>query len=142
MPPETFTLSWDVMHRDARALARLVAAKGRFSTIVAVTRGGLVPAAIIATQLDIKRVETLCVASYDGRIQGGIEVIKGLEGDGTDWLVIDDLVDSGVTAQAIRAMLPQAHFATLYAKPKGRPLVDTFVSEIPQHVWVIFPWEV
>jgi len=38
-------------------------------------------------------------------------------------------------------MLPQAHFATLYAKPAGRALVQTFVREIDQDVWIDFPWD-
>ena len=39
-------------------------------------------------------------------------------------------------------MLPKAHFATIYAKPAGRPLVDTFVTEVSQDTWILFPWDV
>ena len=38
-------------------------------------------------------------------------------------------------------MMPKAHFATVYAKPKGRPLVDTFVTEVSQDTWIYFPWD-
>ena len=38
-------------------------------------------------------------------------------------------------------MLPKAHFATVYAKPLGRPLVDTFVTEVSQDTWIYFPWD-
>jgi xanthine phosphoribosyltransferase len=64
-----------------------------------------------------------------------------VEGDGKDWLIIDDLVDTGKTAAVIRKMLPRAHFATVYAKPQGKPLVDTFVTEVSQDTWVLFPWD-
>ena len=62
-------------------------------------------------------------------------------GDGTGLLVIDDLVDTGKTARIVRDMLPKAHFATVYAKPLGRPLVDTFITEVSQDTWIYFPWD-
>ena len=56
-------------------------------------------------------------------------------------LIVDDLVDTGATAKAVRAMLPKAHFATVYAKPEGRPMVDTFVTEVSQDTWIYLPWD-
>jgi adenine/guanine phosphoribosyltransferase-like PRPP-binding protein len=124
-------------------LARRLAALGPFRRIVAVTRGGLVPAALVARELDIRLIDTVCVANYDDRARepGKIVVLKALEGDGADCLLIDDLVDTGETAQVVRNLLPKAHFATLYAKPAGRPLVDTFITEVSQDTWIVFPWE-
>jgi adenine/guanine phosphoribosyltransferase-like PRPP-binding protein len=110
---------------------------------VAVTRGGLVPAAIVARELDIRLIDTVCIASYadDERAPGRIVVFKSISGDGEGLLIIDDLVDTGETARAVRDMLPKAHFATVYAKPAGRPLVGTFVTEVSQDTWIAFPWE-
>ncbi len=109
--------------------------------IVAITRGGLVPAAIIARELDIHIVDTICISSYDWKDQGGIEILKNVEGDGDGWLLIDDLVDTGKTAKVARDMGPRAHFATVYAKPAGRPIVDTFITEVSQDTWILFPWD-
>ncbi len=39
-------------------------------------------------------------------------------------------------------MLPKAHFATVYAKPAGRPLVDTYITEVSQDTWILFPWDI
>ena len=44
--------------------------------------------------------------------------------------------------QAVRQLLPKAYFATLYAKPAGRPIVDTFVKEFKQTKWIHFPWDI
>ena len=55
--------------------------------------------------------------------------------------MIDDLVDTGATAKEARKVLPKAHFATIYAKPSGRPFVDTFISEVSQETWIFFPWD-
>ena len=145
---KAFPVSWDQFHRDTRALTWRLSGVGPFEAIVCITRGGLVPAAIVARELDIRLIETVCIASYhDYKTQGGLEVLKGIAsnvvklGDGTGVLVIDDLVDTGKTAKMVRDMLPNAHFATVYAKPLGRPMVDTFVTEVSQDTWIYFPWD-
>ena len=141
-----FYVSWDEMHRDTRALAwRLLDMHNTtpFKGIIAVTRGGLVPAAIIARELEIRVIDTIGAASYDNKDQGSLKILKDTMdvGDGAGWLIIDDLVDTGKTARAIRDRMPSAHFATVYAKPEGRPLVDTFVTEVSQDTWIYFPWD-
>ena len=147
-PDKAFPVSWDQFHRDARALAwRLASANGNWRAIVCITRGGLVPAAIVARELDIRLIETVCVASYhEYSEQGELQVLKEitpelLENEGKDVLIIDDLTDTGKTTAVVRAMMPQAHFAAVYAKPKGRPLVDTFITEVSQDTWIYFPWD-
>jgi xanthine phosphoribosyltransferase len=138
----TFPVSWEQLHRDSRALAWRLLGNNYFNGIIAITRGGMVPAAIIARELDIRLVDTVCVSSYDWQDhKGEVEVLKSLDMDGDGWLLIDDLVDTGKTARTVRDMLPKAHFATVYAKPQGRPLVDTFITEVSQDTWILFPWD-
>jgi xanthine phosphoribosyltransferase len=140
-----FPVSWSELHRDARALAWRLTDLGPFKGLVAITRGGLVPAAIIARELNLHLIDTVCCSTYDRMERGArVELLKGSvaeheQGDG--WLIVDDLVDTGVTAKAVRAMLPRAHFATVYAKPAGRPAVDTFITEVSQDTWILFPWD-
>lgn len=139
-----FPVSWEELHRNGRALAWRLADIGEIKGIIAVTRGGLVPAAIIARELDVRNIETVCIAAYrDDKSVGEVNIIKGLDipDNGEGWLVVDDLVDSGITAKYVREMVPEAHFATIYAKPKGRPRVDTFITEVSQDTWILFPWD-
>ena len=140
---KAFPVSWEELHRTSKALAWRLLELGPFEGLVAVTRGGLVPAAIVARELEIRLIDTACVASYQGQERGQVEILKkaSLAGDGKGWLIVDDLVDTGETSRAFRALLPQAHFATVYAKPAGRPLVDTFVTEVSQDTWIFFPWD-
>lgn len=144
---KAFHVSWDQFHRDARALAWRLSGAERFSSIVAITRGGLVPAAIVARELDLRIIDTFCVASYVGEtVQGDLRVLKTpspdvSRGAGEGVLVIDDLVDTGATVKIVREALPKAHVATVYAKPLGRPLVDTFITEVSQDTWIYFPWD-
>jgi xanthine phosphoribosyltransferase len=139
---KTFPVSWDELHRHSRALAWRLLELAPWKGIIAVTRGGLVPAAIVARELDIRLVDTICIASYDERKQGNAVILKPVAGDGEGWLIVDDLVDTGSTARIVRDMLPKAHFATVYAKPAGRPLVDTYITEVSQDTWILFPWDI
>jgi xanthine phosphoribosyltransferase len=144
---KSFPVSWDQFHRDARALAWRLSSAGPFTAVVAITRGGLVPAAIVARELGIRVIESVCVASYDYDKQGEIQVLKPVSqaiigtDKGAGVLIVDDLVDTGATAKVVREMMPKAHFATVYAKPQGRPLVDTFVTEVSQDTWIYLPWD-
>ncbi|MBP9182378.1 MAG: xanthine phosphoribosyltransferase [Fuscovulum sp.] len=150
-----FHVSWDQIHRDARALAWRLDGKGpeeggAWRAVVGITRGGLVPAMIVSRELDIRVVDTISVKSYhsgggkaDQRREA--QVIKSpdaaLMGDGTGILIVDDLVDSGKTLELIRNLYPKAHFATVYAKPHGKPQVDSYITEVSQDTWIFFPWD-
>ena len=146
---KSFPVTWDQFHRDSRALAWRLQSLGPFDALVAITRGGLVPAALVARELEIRLIDTICVTSYEAgegntaaQVQGSINVLKGVPGDGEGYLLIDDLVDTGKTAKVVRQLLPKAYFATLYAKPSGRPVVDTCVKEFKQNKWIHFPWDI
>lgn len=149
MPEKAFPVSWDMFHRDARALAWRLSGAGPFNAVVAITRGGLVPAAIVARELGIRVIDTVCIASYNHTTATDLKLLKGVaedvrklgNGRGKGTLIVDDLVDTGKTARIVRDLLPEAHFATVYAKPMGRPLVDTFITEVSQDTWIFFPWD-
>ena len=145
---KAFPVTWDQFHRDARALAWRISGMGvEWRACVCITRGGLVPTAIICRELGIRMIETLAIASYhDYDAQGALQVIKSVSEDirrdgGKDVLVVDDLTDTGKTARAAREILPDAHYAAVYAKPEGKPLVDSFVTEVSQDTWIYFPWD-
>ena len=147
---DEIVISWPELHRDARYLSQQLHDLGTWKGIVAVTRGGLVPAALIARELEIRLIDTVCVSSYGAaggggaeQQQSGVQVLKrSVSGDGDGFLLIDDLVDTGKTAQVVRQLLPKAYFATLYAKPAGRPFVDACVKEFKQKKWIYFPWDI
>lgn len=138
-------IAWELFHRDTRLLAHKLMGRKDWKGIVAITRGGLIPSSIIAHELELRLVDCLCIISYDDRVQGEIRVEKTVQkdvvGDGEGWLIIDDLVDSGVTARKAKAILPQGHMATVYAKPHGEPCVDTYAVAVPQDMWLLFPWD-
>jgi xanthine phosphoribosyltransferase len=145
-----FHISWDQLHRDARALAWRLDGQGpdegAWRAVVAITRGGMAPAMIVARELDIRIVDTVSVKSYHNQERGEAVILKApsdeiMGDDGEGVLIVDDLVDSGKTLELVRKTYPKAHFATVYAKPQGRPQVDSFITEVSQDTWIFFPWD-
>ncbi len=137
-----FPVSWDQLHRDTKALSWRLHDLGKsWKGVVAVTRGGLVPAAVIARELGIHYIDTVSITSYKFKEQGEMNILKKIDDSGEDLLIIDDLVDTGATAKVVKNMLPNAYFATVYAKPAGKPLVDLYVTEVSQDTWILFPWD-
>jgi len=141
MTTNLYHLSWDELHRDTRALAHQLLGKP-WRGVIGIARGGLVPATILARELDIRLVDSLCIASYDHTRQGEAAILKGVDGDGDGFLLVDDLVDTGTTARIAREMLPKAVFVAIYAKPSGKPMADHIAREFPQSTWIHFPWDV
>jgi len=136
-------VSWEEFHQTVKALALTIKDIKPWKGIVAVTRGGLVPASILARELDVRLIDTLCISSYCDKenSQHTHEILKDLSFSGDDWLVVDDLVDTGATMRLLRQRLPKAYYATVYAKPAGQAAVDTFVEPLSQETWIVFPWE-
>lgn len=127
---EKYVVTWDMLQIHARKLAARLMPSEQWKGIIAVSRGGLVPGALLARELGIRHVDTVCISSYDHDNQRELKVLKRAEGDGEGFIVIDDLVDTGGTAVAIREMYPKAHFVTIFAKPAGRPwlMITSLIS--------------
>lgn len=144
-----YPVTWEELHRNGKALAWRLLEKGPWKGLVAITRGGLVPAAIVARELGVRMIETVSVIGYDyddadPNRSEEVVVIKDASnvGDGEGWLVVDDLSDTGRTLNMLKDKFPKAHYATIYVKPQGRPMVDTFITEVSQDTWIYFPWDI
>lgn len=142
--PEILNLSWDDIYNDADLLVKKLGNPDQWKGIIAITRGGMIPACLVAEKTGIRTLDTLSVSSYTHDNQSQLDILKptGVTDDGEGWLVIDDLSDTGNTFRAIRNMLPKAYFATLHVKPAGRDAVDCWVKDYDQSCWIVYPWEV
>ncbi|MGJ4953007.1 xanthine phosphoribosyltransferase [Bradyrhizobium sp. HKCCYLS20291] len=142
-------MSWDQLHRDCRALASRLQRAGPFYAIVTTSNGGLVVAAIVARELNIQTIETLCMSSQGEsgpeeepkilkKVADEVAAIAGGAGQGV--LIIDDVATNS-TVEVVRSMLPKAHVAAVYTRPISRSLVDTFITEVSTHSSIYLPWE-
>ncbi|WP_097032605.1 xanthine phosphoribosyltransferase [Sodalis endosymbiont of Henestaris halophilus] len=138
---EKYVVTWDMLQIHARTMVKRLLPAEQWKGIIAVSRGGLVPSALIARELNIRYVDTVCVSSYDHDNHRDLNVLKPAIKAAEGFIVVDDLVDTGSTVKTIREMYPKAHFVAIFAKPAGRPLVDDYIIDIPQNTWIEQPWD-
>jgi xanthine phosphoribosyltransferase len=142
--PVDLPVSWNEIHILSKAVSTQLRDSGKkWDRLIAVTRGGMVPACLVARELDIRVIDTVSVKSYDHQTQSEAKVLKMPEdiGTGKNCLIVDDLSDTGNTFKALRALLPDATYACLYAKPSGKPFTDFWARETTQDTWIYLPWE-
>lgn len=143
--PEAAYIDWNSFHEDTRGLAKILENEGPFHGVIAITRGGLFPAGLLAYEMDLRVIETIGLQSYrDDKSVSQIEEIKQVLtpfGDGEGILIVDDLVDSGNTAAYVKKLYPKAKVAVVYAKPRGMWAADYFFKEFSDETWVYFPWD-
>lgn len=142
--PTDYPVSWFDIHNTSITLSKKLADTGKkWDRIIAVTRGGMIPACLVACNLDIRVIDTVSVKSYDFQNQSNGEILKLPVdvGTGKNCLIIDDLTDTGNTFKLLRKILPDASYACLYAKPEGKDQTDYFVTETKQDEWIFFPWD-
>ena len=146
-----FHVSWDQIHRDSRAPG-LAARQARSRRGRLLARGGRHHPRRHGAGDDRRprarhpHVDTISVSSYDWQKQADAEVLKAPSAEvmGTTapaFSMVDDLVDTGKTLELVRRLYPKAHFATVYAKPQGRSMVDSYITEVSQDTWIFFPWD-
>lgn len=136
-------VSWDEIQFLCRRLAeRIHTEHPQLNRILAITRGGVFPAGILARELNIRLIETVGIGSYNEQDRGGVSLLKPFSQDFTeDVLVVDDLADTGNTLKMLKKMLVRPVVATLFVKPEGAGLVDFYAEDVPQATWVRFPWD-
>ncbi len=142
--PIDLPVSWNEIHILSKKLCEKLRQSGKtWDRLVAVTRGGMVPACLVARELNIRVIDTVSVKSYDHQSQSAAEVLKMPEniGTGKNCLIIDDLSDTGNTFKALRQLLPDATYACLHVKPQGKPQTDYYAVEVTQDTWIFLPWE-
>jgi len=140
-----YNISWEKFHNDVKELAKIIKDKNiKFDKLVAVARGGYLPAGILAYELEARDVESISVQTYDGEVQRDqkeAKVVTHLEGDGENCLIIDDLVDTGGTIKLLKARFPKATFASVYVKEQSKDIIDLYTSITPSDKWIMFPWD-
>lgn len=113
-------------------------------SIIGLSRGGLVPSIIMSNMLNIRRVYSIGIMSYDGEEKKELQIyqIPALENI-HKILLIDDISDSGDSFNQIRDMLPgkEVRTASLFVKDKTNHIPDAYGKRVAKDTWIVFPWE-
>ncbi len=127
-------ISWQEFSKDIDNLVKKLGWTPQ--GLLAVERGGLIPAAKIAYILGIRYIHTVIVDKDEPSITRPEYVFS----DYRDWLIVDDIVDSGRTVSILRDYYGRSRICTVYAKEDTKNLVDYYSRIVPDE-WQTFPWE-
>jgi len=143
-PIQTYNYNWEDLKQDSKNLANKIW-KRRFKFILAITKWGLIPSYLVANELWIKVVKTICLSSYKNKglqwpmvhhkINWFMENIENPK----DWLIIDDLSDTWYTLEYIKQEYPSVHTAVLLQKKTGWIKANFFAREV-DNIWIKFPY--
>lgn len=137
-------IRWEEFHQDVKSVCEKIKNSGTYNKIVAISRGGLLPAGIIAYELDIRNCHAINIATYIGDEHRELDHLDNLDDVGeinSQTLIVDDLADSGQTFRLLRQEFPKTRFVSIYSKPAGLKEVDIYARELPDQ-WIVFPWDI
>lgn len=145
-------VNWEQFYQLARRLARLVREDGfEPEIIVAISRGGLMPARILSDHLNLFDLATLKVEHYHALYKQKVAKIRyplTAEVAGRRVLLVDDVSDTGDSLQVATAHLLERgepadlRSAVLHHKRVSSFLPDYFAEELTEWRWLIYPWAV
>ena len=148
-------VTWDEYHRAIERLAALVhASEWKFDQVLCLARGGMRPGDIFSRVFDVP-LAILSTSSYRqeaGTVQGDLDIAKYITMTkgvlAGKVLLIDDLVDSGVTLQKVRLHLKQnfpaiteVRSAVIWCKGCSSIKPDFCLEFLPSNPWIHQPFE-
>jgi xanthine phosphoribosyltransferase len=142
-------LDWLRVHELCKAIATEIRECENLEEIygiIAVTRGGLIPAGILSHELGMRNIDTVGFASYHSKEHGKLVCVKEPAivdmTDDNKHIIVEDIVDSGKTLKALREYFPLSWpIASVVVKAAidDKPTYIGYVDETKE--WVTFPWE-
>lgn len=145
-------ITWLDFQKLARTLAHAIVDSGfEVDLIIAIARGGLIPARILADYLGIMNVASFRIDHYRGSERTREAILRNPlspEITGRRVLLVDDVSDSGETFEValrhLRECLPTVEIRTavLHHKVESRYVPDYFAAKIIKWRWITYPWAV
>jgi len=145
-------ISWNEANRMSRKLGNIIHASGYIPDIViAIGRGGYVPARIVCDQLLFSDLTTIKIEHWgvaatlnkEARIRFGLSTdITGMR-----VLVVDDITDTGDTLREAAEYIQKNGAAKIKTGVLQHKICSTFVPDFYAHRivdwrWIIYPWAV
>lgn len=145
-------IEWDDIQRACNNIAGQAKVHSP-DCIVAISRGGLIPARLMAEQLNVKHVYSVGLSSYtEENIQNPILMYQSpfqdiITNEHKLAIIVDEIADSGNTFKFLSKQwikycpYVSSIFAAMYVKEHSQVIPSIFYKKIPNKEWITFPWE-
>jgi hypoxanthine phosphoribosyltransferase len=146
----TTKYTWDELNAFCLILASRLGSE-KFDSVVGVSRGGLIPATIIAEQMGVRELRTTGVRSYQLR-RGSKETRPVLYQSCTPYLhgrvlLVDDIADTGETFEYLmkhfnkNKAITEVITCSVFVRRTSSFIPNYYHTDIVGKDWVVFPWE-
>ncbi len=146
---EVLKFSFDEINVMSRLLASRVK-NDKFTYVLGIARGGLIPATIISYELD-KPLLTCGISSYNNKKKNELSYnseylnLTNFKKNSNSYFIVDDICDTGETIQWLSNRLTLGGVkhtkVCVFTKPKHTKYLDHYASVVPDDKWIVFPWE-
>ena len=130
--------TWQEIELLVEGLAHTIQISGkRYDVILAITNGGIIPARLIARELDINHVQFIPIRNKQLHIEEMLPLLKG-----TKYLVIDDIYDTGDTYNKVYSVIREFDCDFAFLMTRYKHSNAALVAKVLNHEkWIVFPWE-
>jgi len=148
MSISTMRITWDHVYELCLKLAKDVRKSFSPDVIVAVGRGGWIPARILSDALNIRELYSVKVEHWDiAETKENAEITQPLNVDvaGKRVLVVDDVTDTGKTMGVVVRHVKdlgasEVKTAVLHHKNTSSFMPDFVAEVLDEWIWVVYPW--
>jgi hypoxanthine phosphoribosyltransferase len=130
--------TWQEIELLVEGLAHTIQISGKkFDVILAITNGGIIPARLIARELDINYIQFIPIRNKQLHIEEMLPLLKG-----TKYLVIDDIYDTGNTYNKVYSVIREFDCDFAFLMTRYKDSNASLVAKVLNHEkWIVFPWE-
>ena len=130
--------TWQEIELLVEGLAHTIQISGKnYDVILAITNGGIIPARLIARELDINHVQFIPIRNKQFHIEEMLPLLNR-----TKYLVIDDIYDTGDTYNKVYSVIREFDCDFAFLMTRYEYSNATLVAKVLNHEkWIVFPWE-
>ena len=142
--PKEYCSWWEVGLLTKIVATKIQSSNKKYDVILGVTNGGIIPARLMALELDINHMQLIPVRNKKLHIEEMPQLVNDKK-----YLVVDEIYDTGETFSKVKYAMQDfdCDYAFLMRRFNDTADDDTgcetsFTGKILNHdKWIVFPWE-
>jgi uncharacterized protein len=130
--------TWREIEVLVEKLVHIIQTSGeKYDAILAITNGGIIPARLIARELDISNLQFMPMRNKELHLEEMFPLLKGRK-----YLIVDDIYDTGDTFNKVCVVVKEFDYDFAFLMTRYKDINASLVAKVLNHEkWIVFPWE-